>query len=466
MRFAWGLATDVGRVRAANEDNALATDGLFVVADGMGGHRGGATASGLTVERMAASAPLRSTQRLVEVVREANAEIMRQAASDPELDGMGTTVCALAAVESDGRELLALANVGDSRVYVHTPAGLQQLTLDHSLVAQLVREGSLTAEEAEHHPRRNILTRALGIDPNLVVDHWELEPVVGDRYVLCSDGLFGELRDDQIAAVLRRLADPKEAAAELVRLANAAGGRDNVTVVVVDVVDAAAPAARPTDTVRATREVDTTPGTVDGPPLIPPGYSSDGADDDAPTGAATTVRDAPPVAAATRGRARDAGHARDEVRVQPPRVFTWRVGVFLLALLAVVLGGIGAILWLGRNNYVVAFDDDDRVVILQGRLPDGVLWVKPTLEKGDTGLDRSTVPRALHAELERGHDEPSLRDAEAYVERIKEAARATASPSTTTTPPTLATTTTTLPAAVPTAVAPTTGLEPASAGSR
>ena len=149
---------------------------------------------------------------------------------------MGTTLCALALVVSGDQDRLAIANVGDSRIYVYAGDEFEQLTEDHSLVAQLVRDGTLTASQADRHPQRNVLTRALGIDPEVNVDAWEVLPFAGDRFVLCSDGLSNELTDDQIAAVLRRLAEPQEAANELVRLANDNGGRDNITVVVVDIM--------------------------------------------------------------------------------------------------------------------------------------------------------------------------------------------------------------------------------------
>ena len=149
---------------------------------------------------------------------------------------MGTTLCALALVQGDGYEALGVVNVGDSRLYILKEGELEQITEDHSLVATLERQGRLTRAEAAVHPQRNIVTRALGIDSKVMVDSWEIAPVSGDRYLLCSDGLFNEIDDNRIAATLRKLADPTEAANELVRLANEAGGRDNITCVVVDVL--------------------------------------------------------------------------------------------------------------------------------------------------------------------------------------------------------------------------------------
>ena len=157
---------------------------------------------------------------------------------------MGTTIVAIALVDDGrGEPVLAIANVGDSRAYRLAGLELEQLTADHSLVADLVREGSLSPEEAAVHPQRNILTRVLGVYDDVPVDHVTVVPHNGDRSVLCSDGLFNEVPEPAIASVLRRLADPADAAHELVRLANEGGGRDNVTVVVVDVVDDAGRAA-------------------------------------------------------------------------------------------------------------------------------------------------------------------------------------------------------------------------------
>ena len=234
--FVWGAATDVGRVRHINQDSLVARSGLFAVADGMGGHIAGEIAAEIAVGVLEGHPAIVSTHDLIHAIHEMNAAIMARADAEPALSGMGTTLCALALIVNGEQERLAVANVGDSRIYVHAGDELQQLTEDHSLVAQLVRDGTLTESQADRHPQRNVLTRALGIDPDVAVDAWEVLPFAGDRFVLCSDGLSNELTDDQIAAVLRRLADPQEAADELVRLANENGGRDNITVVIVDII--------------------------------------------------------------------------------------------------------------------------------------------------------------------------------------------------------------------------------------
>ncbi|MGH2477127.1 MAG: protein phosphatase 2C domain-containing protein, partial [Candidatus Limnocylindrales bacterium] len=161
----WGGATHVGRVRSTNDDNYMARDdiGLWAVADGMGGHRGGDVASAIASEAVGRSFAEHTVDGLVEAIEQANQAVYETAAGDPDLTGMGTTMVALAVVDEDGDEVLAIANVGDSRVYRYSVGELEQLTDDHSLVADLVREGSLSPEEAAVHPQRNIVTRALGV---------------------------------------------------------------------------------------------------------------------------------------------------------------------------------------------------------------------------------------------------------------------------------------------------------------
>ena len=239
IRLAHSAATHVGRVRHSNQDDHGSTEGLCVLADGMGGHRGGEVAAALavstTLDRFNGSTRI----GLVRAVVAANRAIMERSLVDENLLGMGTTICAIAAVVGEsGLDGLAVVNVGDSRVYHYSSGVLVQVTEDHSLVADLVRAGDLTAEEAARHPQRNILTRALGIEDDPVVDTWELLPVVGDRYLLCSDGLFNELTDDRITEILGQYTDPGMAANELVDRAVDAGGHDNVTVLVVDVTEA------------------------------------------------------------------------------------------------------------------------------------------------------------------------------------------------------------------------------------
>ncbi|MCP2271921.1 protein phosphatase [Actinokineospora diospyrosa] len=235
-----GAATDVGLVRAANEDNYVVTAAVFAVADGMGGHAAGDVASGLAVAGLAqlgTEGTLRPDDVRRHIVR-LNGDILAAAARNPEQLGMGTTVTGLCLVDFAGSPHWVVFNVGDSRVYRYAERELVQLTVDHSEVTELVAAGELSPAEAATDPRRNVVTRALGSplppEPDLLV----FPPTEGDRFLVCSDGLTGELDDAAIAAVLGAQGDPVAAAAALVRDAVAAGGRDNVTAVVVDHVSA------------------------------------------------------------------------------------------------------------------------------------------------------------------------------------------------------------------------------------
>ena len=249
--LAWGVSTDPGRVRADNEDSYVAEPMVLGIADGMGGHQAGEVASQLAVDvlRERLSGGAANLDVVVAAVAEANAAIFSAAHSNADQRGMGTTLTAIALIRDidddqfgADAEQLVLVNVGDSRAYVHRDGVLRRASIDHSYVQELVATGHITEAEARTHPRRNIVTRALGIEPQVRVDTWTLRLVIGDRYVLCSDGLVDEVDDTEIEAVLNRIEDPQEAAEELVALANVHGGRDNTTVVVVDVLTGVDPA--------------------------------------------------------------------------------------------------------------------------------------------------------------------------------------------------------------------------------
>jgi PPM family protein phosphatase len=241
-----GGLTDVGRVRSVNQDRVYFDDILFAIADGMGGHAGGEVAAATAIESLRqAFAHNASGGGLTEAVQTANLAVWEQARTDAELRGMGTTITAAALVSVGGSDNLALVNVGDSRAYLFRGGRLEQLTEDHSVVEEMVRAGELSAGEAAVHPSRHILTRALGVEPDVEVDHWSLRPVAGDRFILCSDGLFNEVGDDEITTVLARFRDPQPTADELVHLARAHGGSDNITVLVIDVIEGPADATAP-----------------------------------------------------------------------------------------------------------------------------------------------------------------------------------------------------------------------------
>ena len=232
-----GSASDVGRVRTVNEDLALESLTLFAVADGMGGHVGGEIAARTAIETLQAEfARKPSADGLAAAIHDANKAVWERGHEDVDLRGMGTTMIAAALVATDDGDRLVLANVGDSRAYRLHGDTLVQLTTDHSVAEELVARGELSEEEAAVHPHRHILTRALGVQPEVAIDVWELVPEEGDRFLLCSDGLTNEVPVEEITDVLSRTRDPRQAAEDLVRLANEAGGNDNATVVVVDVM--------------------------------------------------------------------------------------------------------------------------------------------------------------------------------------------------------------------------------------
>jgi serine/threonine protein phosphatase PrpC len=231
MRIDIGSATDIGRVRERNEDSVLVDPPLFAVADGMGGHRGGDVASQVALETMERLED-EDGGSLVEHVRKANRAVWERSVQDERLSGMGTT---LTAVRVDGDDVV-LAHVGDSRAYLLRNDSLTQLTDDHTLVARMVRSGEITKAEAEVHPHKNVMTRALGTEEDVEVDEETIELQDGDRVLLCSDGLTGMVTEDQIQAILEASPTPQNAAERLVRAANRAGGVDNISVVVLAAV--------------------------------------------------------------------------------------------------------------------------------------------------------------------------------------------------------------------------------------
>src|SRR5580693_6797152 len=200
IRFSHGAATSVGRVRQVNEDSYLADPPLFVVADGMGGHGSGDLASRIAIEDMRACVPLRPlfAEAVLTALEHANRHIIERDVATR----MGTTVTGLAGLETAGGDHLMVFNIGDSRVYRLAGHRLEQLTVDHSEVQELVLAGVITREQARTHPRRNVVTRALGSESGLLPDHWLLPATTGDRYLICSDGLFSELPDDIILPLL------------------------------------------------------------------------------------------------------------------------------------------------------------------------------------------------------------------------------------------------------------------------
>jgi len=232
--LAWGSRSDVGLVRGHNEDSFLVQAPLFAVCDGMGGHAAGEVASSIAVSTIAEKAPAGADDVLLGVAVEAgNTAVMLGAEQGVGKPGMGCTAsCCLI---EEGK--MAIAHVGDSRIYLLRHGSLVRVTHDHSYVEELVDSGQITADEARTHPSRSIITRALGSDPDMYADHFSLEVSNGDRVILCSDGLSSMIADSEIEALAVSSATPQQAADNLVAAALTAGGLDNVTVVVVDVVD-------------------------------------------------------------------------------------------------------------------------------------------------------------------------------------------------------------------------------------
>ena len=257
-----GAATDIGRARKANEDSLLVEPPLFAVADGMGGHSAGDVASQTAVAVLKRAAS--DGQSLAASVREANREVFGRSEADKALAGMGTTMTAILA----GGERLEIAHVGDSRAYQLRNGRLTRLTTDHTVMERLVRQGRIRPEEARHHPQRSVLERALGVDAEVEVDLQTIDARAGDRVLLCTDGLTGMLDENRIRQVLEEEPDPAAASERLVAEAVAAGGHDNVSVIVVDYPRDPASgldAASPSDTMVADEQ----------PPIAdPPGWSN------------------------------------------------------------------------------------------------------------------------------------------------------------------------------------------------
>ncbi len=388
--FRWGSATHEGQLRAQNEDNSHAGDGLFVVADGMGGHLAGEVASEMAVTRLQTRLPAgvdNTLEDLVSAISEANIEIYNGSTTNPDQAGMGTTITAIALVTDPFDEhVLGIANVGDARSYVMRHNRLRQVTVDHSFVQELVAEGAITRAEARVHPRRNIVTRALGIEPTVRVYSWTMPIIRGDRFVLCSDGLVDEITDDAITEVIRAHPDEPAAAAQaLVDAANAAGGRDNITVVVLDVLEG-------DDPPDPTEELDVVPVWSDGnldntgeqeivsDPLPEhadideqqqPGTPTDTEQVSAPYDGGEDVAPVP-------------GAVTPDVEPEPEPEPDGKGGRFArfvigLGVAAVLVLGFAILAAWARGGYFVAFDTTGEVGIYQGS-KDSVLWFEPTRE--------------------------------------------------------------------------------------
>jgi protein phosphatase len=406
-------------------------------------------------------------------IGEANRAVWQESQSNPDVRGMGTTLTAVALVAgADGRDTLALGNVGDSRAYVLSGRQFVQVTADHSLAEERMRQGELTEEEAAVHPQRHILTRALGIGPDVDADMWELQLQSGDRILLCSDGLSNEVSTEEMGQVLVTQTDPQLAARELVDLANQRGGSDNITVVVVDVLvgeegpspssvitpvglRAGAPlvlaAGIATGTGGASSEASGAPdaltamvpavGSAAATMAVPVvdtlapgarlGFSGHDADlgDANRTGeflvgqtatgtvplARTSTRVPPrPVVPRPAPLGKESRGARRR-RLGIPRRITVRVILFILMVAAVPVGAFFVIRWYAYDNWYLGLQGK-QIIIRQGH-PDGVLWFKSKVVD-HTGVSTTQVLPPGLAQVKAGVQEPSLSDAKHYVANL------------------------------------------------
>jgi protein phosphatase len=233
---AYAGATDTGRKRRRNEDSYVIAPPLFAVADGMGGAQAGEIASRLAAAALEDTDPgtLSGEERVMTLIQEANRRVYERSNEDPNASGMGTTIT-VALVEDEG---VTIGHVGDSRAYRYREGSIEQITEDHSLVNELMKSGKLSPEEAETHPQRSVITRALGTDPDVDVDSFTVETQTGDVFLLCSDGLTTMVDDDDILGVLDKHHDDLDRATKsLVSAANRSGGEDNITVIAFAISD-------------------------------------------------------------------------------------------------------------------------------------------------------------------------------------------------------------------------------------
>lgn len=361
LTLAIGATTDTGNLRGQNEDAHIAEQSLFAVADGMGGHNAGEVASAMAIEHLrgVAVGGVASAEAFAQAIRDLNSAIYASATSTTDQRGMGTTLAAAAVLSpadnANQEPHIVIANVGDSRTYLLRSGELRQLSVDHSYVQELVTEGLLTADEARTHPRRNIVTRALGIDAQVSVDTWTLPMFDGDRFMLCSDGLVDEVPLDEMSELMREHSAPQHIAQRLVTAAKRHGGRDNITVIVVDVsINAAAPE-------------------VVADPDIAPAIASEN---------------------------------------------TTSINKRILALIVVAVLCIGGFVAIRhqRSGYFVAFTNSSSsatIALFKGQ-PDGLLWIKPTVVEVST-TKRSSMKSEFQREIDRVQQFETLDKARSYL---------------------------------------------------
>ena len=374
MRTVVAYKSDVGRVREGNEDSLLVQDPLYAIADGMGGHVAGDVASQTAIETITRNAAQAvEPSALEDLIKQANVAIWEKAQEEPTLRGMGTT-CTLISV--DGSRI-HIGHVGDSRAYMLRDGKLSQLTEDHTLVGRMVKEGRLQPEEAERHPQRNIITRTLGVDPEVQVDTMSLDMVEGDRVLICSDGLNSMLDAGEIRKALADETDPQASADRLVEEANAAGGEDNITVVVIDFEAGEGSSAAATEMEEESPEMPPPPPRVD------------------------TLPEAP------RAKSRVTRAILSSLLI----VAVLAVGGFMIFRYAIV-----------ENSYFVGVNGSGMVTIYQG-LPDEVAGVTFKEEEETSSVALADLPEFLRADVEAGIEAESLDEARETVANLKDRAR-------------------------------------------
>ncbi len=377
--------SDTGRQRNANEDSFFVRPPIFVVADGMGGAQAGEVASKIAADAFDVDLPEGAPEQILrETILGANRSIHELARNDPSRAGMGTTLTA--AIVSAEREEVAIGHVGDSRAYRLRDGRLEQLTRDHSLVEEMRRKGQRTDAQAEDHPQRSIITRALGPEPEVEPDVHSVPAAPGDVFLICSDGLTTMLGEAQIGKLLARATSMSAAVRALVDEANRAGGRDNITVLAFRLEDAAAPQRRP-----------------EGATLVGPSAEEAGL-------TATEVR--------RRAAGAAARERREQLAAKPPRRRLRRTLKVLAALILIAAVALGA--WYGnRQVWFLGTDDGGRVALYRGlpyELPFGVqLYAERYAAPIQTG---SLPPKRREAVT--GHDLRSRADAVSLVEDIEE----------------------------------------------
>ncbi len=422
VRLRAGSATDVGLVRSNNQDQYLVAEPLYAVADGMGGAAAGEVASAIAVrtlgEELARRGGSLTPDELLEAAQTANRAVWEESIAHSEMRGMGTTLVAATLVESG---TLAVINVGDSRLYSMRDGAFRQVTVDHNLVAEMVAEGRISKEEGQVHPRRNIMTRALGVEPEVPVDLFVEEAIPGDRFLLCSDGLPRELSDDRISAILRRLSDPSAAAKELVHEAKRRGGNDNITVIVINVLE---DHVEPPSLESA--------GSLVAGAAAPP-VSGEPESESEPGDEETKLLDV-----VGTGSAKPGEHRRERPAKEPrASLVTLRVAAFVAAFVLIVAAGAAGVWYYARSSYFVGVRGNT-LAVYQGR-PGGVLWIEPTLNHRSS-VTTAQVLEASLASLHAGVEEPTIAAADAYIANLAslfQRSRAAAQP-----PPTTPTTTT------------------------